>query len=240
MTTFSAHIAGAGYGRLKIIQELTVNVASGKLLVVLGPNGAGKTTSLLAMMGTVTTSARQISLAGKDISGLETWQLTLAGVAFVPDGARCFGTLSVEDNLRGARYAVAGRFDNEEFHRRCAEVYGIFPILEKKARQLAGSLSGGQRQMLAVGRALMTDPKVILLDEPSAGLAPKLIDEMFEDLQRIMQARQTAIVMAEQNVAAAKKIADFCVVLEEGRAVLEGPMAEIVGNEKLRTAYIGL
>lgn len=240
MSAFAAKFTGAGYGRLVIVPELEISVPSGKVVVILGSNGAGKTTSLKAIASTVKTQTRSVSIDGEDISKLPTWQLVSRGIAFVPDGARCFPNLTVAANLLGAFQVGNPNADAALLKQRHARVHDLFPILKERANQLAGSLSGGQRQMLGVARALMIEPKVIILDEPSAGLAPRLVDEMFTDLERIKQSGDTTILMAEQNVAYAQQIADICIVLGEGKVVMSGPASELFQDDRLRTAYLGL
>jgi branched-chain amino acid transport system ATP-binding protein len=237
---FSARIAGAGYGRLIIVPQLEISVPPGQVLVILGANGSGKSTSLKAIAGMVKTVERRISLDGRDLSHLPTWRLVREGIAFGPDGARCFPNQTVEENLLGAFQAVRRAHDAKLYRERRDHVHELFPILVQKAAQLAGSLSGGQRQMLVIGRALMIDPKVVILDEPSAGLAPKLVEEVFADLGRIKHMGGTTMIMAEQNVACAQAIADQCLVLEGGRVVLSGPAQELFRDDRLRTAYLSL
>lgn len=240
MNRFEVTIEKAGHGELVVVPSLSLEVSGGELLVLLGPNGAGKTTSLRALVGTVETAARRLKLDGQDLSALSAWQLARARIAFVPDGARCFANATVEENLRGAFEALAPRDAHAERRRLFELVFELFPILRERLGQLAGSMSGGQRQMLAVARALMIEPRVLVLDEPSAGLAPKLVEELFEALGRIKSTSGCAIVMAEQNFAAAMSVADTCLVLDEGRVALTGTMEEVTRNEKLRIAYLGL
>ncbi|MCW2239221.1 ABC transporter ATP-binding protein [Azospirillum canadense] len=240
MNRVQVRIEKAGYGDLMVVPHLEFAVSGGELLVLLGPNGAGKTTSLRALVGTVDVSRRTLRLDDRDLSRLSTWQLAHAGVAFVPDGARCFANATVEENLRGAFEALRPRGAQGERRRLLDTVFNLFPILHQRQGQLAGSMSGGQRQMLAIARALMIEPKLLILDEPSAGLAPKLVEELFEALGRIKDSAGCAILMAEQNFAAAMGIADSCLVLDEGHVALAGPAAEIRHNERLRVAYLGL
>jgi len=239
MTRFAASLANAGYGRLKVLGAMNIAAESGQMLVVLGSNGAGKTTALKAVMGTVASEGRRLTLDGADLGALPSWRLPLRGVVLVPDGARCFQNLSILDNLRGARLALTGA-DRKPVEELLEQVFGFFPFLRQRSASIAGTLSGGQRQMLAIGRALMGEPRALLLDEPSAGLAPKIVEELFESLAEIKRRQGCAIVMAEQNVGYATQVADHCVVLEEGRVALAGPMAEVVQHERLRTAYLGL
>jgi branched-chain amino acid transport system ATP-binding protein len=240
MNRFQARIERAGYGDLVVLPHLEFEVSGGELLVLLGPNGAGKTTSLRALVGSADVAQRTIRLDDRDLSGLSAWELARAGLAFVPDGARCFSNATVEENLRGAFEALRPRGAHAERQRLFELVFDLFPVLHERLGQLAGSMSGGQRQMLAIGRALMIEPRVLVLDEPSAGLAPKLVEELFEALGRIKATSGCAIVMAEQNFAAAMSIADTCLVLDEGHVVLTGPIEEVRHNERLRVAYLGM
>jgi branched-chain amino acid transport system ATP-binding protein len=240
MSGFVAAITGAKYGRLVIVPRLEISVSKGQVLVILGANGAGKSTSLKAIVGAVSTDRRLITLDGRDLSDLPTWRLVREGIAFAPDGAKCFPNQTVDENLLGAFQAVRRAHDSTLFRQRRERVHDLFPILATKANQLAGSMSGGQRQMLVIARALMIDPKVIVLDEPSAGLAPKLVEEVFVDLDRIKRSGETIMIMAEQNVRSAQSIADQCVVLESGQVVLSGPAEEMFRDERLRTAYLTL
>jgi branched-chain amino acid transport system ATP-binding protein len=239
MSRFAASLSGAFYGRLQVLENISVAAESGQMLVVLGANGAGKTTTLKAIMGVVASAGRRVALDERELTSLASWRLPTAGVVLVPDGARCFASLSILDNLRGARVALSGAG-----RRGMAElldgVFSIFPVLGERAGSLAGVLSGGQRQMLAVGRALMAEPRALLLDEPSAGLAPRAVEELFVALADIKRRQGCAIVMAEQNVGYATAVADHCIVLEEGHVALTGPMADIIHHERLRSAYLGL
>jgi branched-chain amino acid transport system ATP-binding protein len=237
---FEVTIENAGYGELTVVPSLSLDASGGELLVLLGPNGAGKTTSLRALIGTVETRRRSLRLDNDDLSARSPWQLARSRIAFVPDGARCFGNVSVRENLQGAAEAASPGATAADLRRLIDSVFDLFPILHERERQLAGSMSGGQRQMLAVGRALMIEPRVLVLDEPSAGLAPKLVEELFEAFGRIKKASSCAIVMAEQNFAAAMSVADRCVVLNEGHVALTGTVQEVATNEKLRVAYLGL
>ena len=239
MNRFEVTIAQAGYGELVVVPELSFEVSGGELMVLLGPNGAGKTTALRALAGTTDTARRSLRLDGQDLSGLSAWQLARARIAIVPDGARCFANATVEENLRGAFEALRPRGALVERRRLYDLAFELFPILRERVTQFAGSMSGGQRQMLAIARALMIEPRVLVLDEPSAGLAPKLVEELFEALGQIKASTGCAIVMAEQNFAAAMSIADTCLVLDEGHVALRGTMQEVASNEKLRIAYLG-
>lgn len=240
MNRFEVVLENAGYGALVVVPKLSLCVSGGELMVLLGSNGAGKTTSLRAVVGTVKTGTRSVKLDGEELSRLNAWQLARRAIAFVPDGARCFANASVLDNLTGALEALEPNATPAERKRRFDMVFELFPILRERREQLAGSMSGGQRQMLAISRGLMIEPRVLVLDEPSAGLAPKLVEEVFEALGRIKAASGCAILMAEQNVAAAMSIADCCLILSEGHVMLEGNIDDVRNDERLRVAYLGL
>ncbi|WP_460451155.1 ABC transporter ATP-binding protein [Alsobacter sp. SYSU BS001988] len=240
MNRFEVSLERAGYGELTVLPKLSFEASGGELLVLLGPNGAGKTTALRAVVGTVDVARRSVRLDGADLSGLPAWGLARAGVAYVPDGARCFSNATVEENLRGAFEATDRPSRPGQRSRLFDLAFELFPVLRERLGQLAGSMSGGQRQMLAIARALMMEPRVLVLDEPSAGLSPKLVEELFEALGRIKATSGCAVVMAEQNFAAAVSVADNCLVLDEGRVALSGAVEEVRSNEKLRIAYLGL
>jgi branched-chain amino acid transport system ATP-binding protein len=240
MSRFTASLERAGYGRLMVVGQIHLAVDAGRMLVILGSNGAGKTTTLRALMGQVQTAGRNITLNGEDLTALPTYLLAQRGVALVPDGARCFPSLSVLDNLRGAREAARVVREIPDEDELLEVAFSYFPFLRQRCASIAGTLSGGQRQMLAVARALMMRPETLLLDEPSAGLAPKVVEELFEALAEIKSRSGCPIIMAEQNVGYAGHIADDCIVLEEGQAVISGPAQDVMRHEKLRSAYLGL
>jgi branched-chain amino acid transport system ATP-binding protein len=240
MSRFEVSIEDAGYGALVVVPRLSLAVSGSEMIVLLGSNGAGKTTSLRAVVGTVKTANRAVKLDGEDLSRLNAWQLARRRIAFVPDGARCFANASVIDNLTGALEALEPNASAPDRKKRFDAVFGLFPVLYERREQLAGSMSGGQRQMLAISRGLMIEPRVLILDEPSAGLAPKLVEEVFEALGRIKGTSGCAILMAEQNVAAAMSIADRCLILSEGQVMLEGKIDDVRNDERLRVAYLGL
>lgn len=240
MNTFEVSIGGSKYGNLTVLEQVKVSLAPGGMVVLLGSNGAGKTTTLRSIMGTVITAQRQVLFNGDDLTRLPTWKLASRGVLMVPDGARCFPNVSVYDNLRGAYSATHRKFDEPKCRHLLDEVVGFFPILGDRLRQISGTMSGGQRQMLAVGRALMAEPKVLLLDEPSAGLAPIIVEELYDTLGKIKQDRNCAMMLAEQNASYATQFGGECIVLSEGKVALSGPMQEVLADQKLRTAYLGL
>jgi branched-chain amino acid transport system ATP-binding protein len=240
MNQFEAHVKEAGYGLLTIIEDFAVRVNGGEVLAILGSNGAGKSTALRSIMGTIRSRDRHLLLEGRDLSRLPPWALPHQGIVFVPDGARCFPNLTVLENLQGAFQTTRTKASAEELAQTLADVYRLFPVLKDRSAQMAGTLSGGERQMLSIGRALMTAPRVMILDEPSAGLSPKMVEVLFDSLARIKQEQSCAMIVAEQNVRVALRIADQCAVLEHGQVVLSGPMQEVARDERLRTAYLGV
>ena len=240
MNRFEVAISGAGYGALVVVPQLSLSVVGGEVMVLLGSNGAGKTTSLRSVVGTVRTRSRSVRLDGEELSSLNAWQLARRSIAFVPDGARCFANVSVIDNLTGALEAIRPAATTAERKRLFDSVFELFPILHERREQLAGSMSGGQRQMLAISRALMIEPRVMILDEPSAGLSPKLVEDVFEALGRVKAASNCAILMAEQNVAAAIAVADRCIILNEGHVMLEGGVEQALAFSGGRSRPDGL
>lgn len=225
----------AGYERdLPIVRGVDLAVEAGELLVVLGPNGAGKSTLVKAIAGLVPIHSGCVTMAGADVTAVPTHEKVRHGLAFVPQTENIFATLSIHENLQLAAQMLpkAGR------SRRIAELYAMFPDLAVRPSRRAGALSGGQRQMLAVARALVVEPSVLILDEPSAGLSPKIVAEVFERLKAINAAGVT-IVLVEQNVKAALAIADRAVVLVEGRLRHEGPAAGLADDPLLAELYLG-
>lgn len=221
----------AGYGKLGILHEVSLAVGEGEIVAVVGANGAGKTTLLRAINGIVPVTAGTVELAGKRLSGRATERMAAMGLAHVPENRLCFPGLTVRDNLVLGAWSKRGKGD-------MARVLELFPRLEPRLGQLAGTLSGGEQQMVAIGRGLMASPSAILLDEPSIGLAPKVVAEIMRVLERLRD-EGLAVLLVEQNVRAAFGIADRGVVLQRGRVVLEGTPAELVEREEVRAAYLG-
>jgi branched-chain amino acid transport system ATP-binding protein len=224
------------YGDAPAVWDASLDVDAGELVAVLGPNGAGKTTLIAAIAGLLAWRSGTLTLDGVDLAGVASHQRCRHGIALVPEGRRLFARMSVEENLEIGCY----RSDARPARRAGLErVYGLFPILRDRRRQLAGSLSGGQQQMVAIGRALMARPRLLLLDEPSLGLAPALVDHMFDIIHRI-HAEGVAVLLVEQNVARAMELADRAYVLEEGRIVATGTPAQLLGETRIQEAYLGL
>jgi branched-chain amino acid transport system ATP-binding protein len=226
----------AGYGRAEVLTGLNLRLRQGEVVTVIGPNGAGKSTTLNALMG-VLPSKGQVWFDGEDIAGLGLEERVMKGLALVPEKRELFTTMTVEDNLvlGGFRPMRLGQRDwREELER----VYALFPRMKERRTQLAGTLSGGERQMLAVGRALMARPKLLMLDEPSLGLAPLIVKEVFRIVARLREAG-VSILLIEQNARAALEVADYGYVLETGEIALEGPAAELARDPRVVETYLG-
>jgi branched-chain amino acid transport system ATP-binding protein len=222
------------YGRIPALKGVSLEVRAGELVALVGGNGAGKTTLLRVLSGVQPASGR-IAFDGAEIAGIAPERRVALGIIQVPEGRQVFGPLSVEDNLR----LGAWRRGRANARRTLERVYALFPILAERRAQAAGTLSGGQQQMLAIGRALMAEPRLLLLDEPSMGLAPKLVAEILACVVRLRDA-DTALLLVEQNARAALAIADRGYVMETGRIVLAGTGAELLADPAVRTAYLGL
>ncbi|WP_421682503.1 ABC transporter ATP-binding protein [Stutzerimonas urumqiensis] len=224
------------YGSFKALKGVSMQVGAGELVVLLGANGAGKTTLFNTISGLLKPTAGRITLEGQRIDGLKPSRLVGAGVVQCAEGRKLFPQMSVQENLSLGAYLH--RRDREGNRRNLREVYALFPILEQKKDEPAGSLSGGQQQMVAIGRALMSRPRLLMLDEPSLGLAPLVVNQMFEVITRINRSG-TSVLLAEQNAFAALKIAHRAYVIEGGSLVMEGDQQAMLGNEAVRKAYIG-
>ena len=225
----------AGYGAVRVLHGVGLSVGRGEICAILGPNGAGKTTLLRALCGMVRTRG-SVRLDGATLSGRSPDAVARLGVAHVPEGRGTFMPLTVEENLRLGAFTRRDRAGVQEDLER---VYGYFPVLKKRLKQAAGSLSGGEQQMVAIGRALMLRPRLLLLDEPSLGLAPLVTRELFGIVHSINQEERTTVVVVEQNAHLALDIAQQAHVLETGRIVLSGSAAEIRANEQVAQSYLG-
>lgn len=222
-----------GYTEVPVLTGCTIGVARGQVVVVVGPNGAGKSTALKALLGLVPLTSGRVRLAGEDLTGLNTQTRIARGLGFVPQTDNIFPALSVEENLEIGAYLEPDQVD-----RRLAQVFELFPVLRTKRRQPAGQLSGGQRQQTAIGRALMGAPRVLLLDEPTAGVAPKVMHELFERIKELCRTG-IGVLMVEQNARQALQMADYGVVLVLGRNRFTGTGAELLGNREVRAAFFG-
>jgi branched-chain amino acid transport system ATP-binding protein len=236
MTTLRVRHLEVRYGDLVGVADVSLEVAAGSVVALLGSNGAGKTTTLNAIAGLVRASGGSIEWAGSPITGLPAFAIVPKGLALSPEGWRLFVGQTVEQNLRLGATALA---DKRGITRVIERVYAIFPRLAERRRQRAGTLSGGERQMLALGRALMSDPKLLMLDEPSLGLAPAIVDTLYDTLRRL-HADGLTLLLAEQSVPLALELADHAYVLQTGRTVLDGPADALAKDPQVQRIYLGV
>ena len=223
------------YGVIQALKGISFEVNEGEVIALIGANGAGKTTILHTVTGLINQKAGKIEFEGKDISHTPAYKIVAEGMAHVPEGRRVFAELSVYDNLMMGAYT---RKDKKEIAETLAMVYKRFPRLEERKKQMAGTLSGGELQMLAMGRALMSKPKIILMDEPSMGLSPIFVNEIF-DIIKAVSASGTTVLLVEQNAKKALSIADRAYVLETGNIILEGDAKVLMNDERVKKAYLG-
>ena len=229
----------AGYGKIEVLQGISINVPRGKVVTLIGSNGAGKTTTMRAVSGMIAPTAGEITLNGKRIDGLESFDIARLGLAHSPEGRRVFATMTVADNLKlGAFPRYTGARPKGDVAADLERAMELFPRLKERRLQLAGTLSGGEQQMLAMARATMLNPEVVLLDEPSMGLAPILVEEVFRIIARLKQQGVT-MLLVEQFAAAALSVADYAYVLENGRISLHGPAAQLRDDPAVQAAYLG-
>jgi branched-chain amino acid transport system ATP-binding protein len=226
----------AGYGQFTALWELNLRVAAGETVAIVGPNGAGKTTVMRVISGLVPPRSGEVSFDGASLVGTPAHEIVARGIAHVPEGRRIFPALTVAENLRMGAFLPPAR---RAFPQSLERVYGLFPVLAERHHQRAGSLSGGEQQMLAIGRALMSRPRLILLDEPSMGLAPVIVLRLFDLIRRVRQEGYT-ILIVEQNVRQVLRLADRAYLLEAGRLKMEGRSDELSEQDFVRKAYVGL
>lgn len=224
----------AGYGNITAIKSIDLDVPEGAIVSLIGANGAGKSTTMKTIMGILKPSEGSITFEGKEITGMKTHNIVKSGISLVPEGRQILSDMSVYENLEMGAY---GRSD-KEVEDDIKKVFKRFPILDERSYQMGGTLSGGQQQMLAIGRALMARPKILLLDEPSMGLAPLVVADIFKVIQEISK-EGTTVLLVEQNVRQALKIADYAYVLETGKIVLHGKAADIASDPRVMEAYLG-
>ncbi len=229
----------AAYGKVEVLHGISLEVPKGKLVTLIGSNGAGKTTTMRAISGMIKPKAGSITLGGKDITGLDSHRIARAGLAHSPEGRRVFATMSVTDNLLlGAFPRYTRARPRGDIQRDLEKAMELFPRLKERRAQLAGTLSGGEQQMLAMARAVMLNPDVVLLDEPSMGLAPILVEEVFRIITRL-KSEGVTMLLVEQFAAAALNVADYGYVLENGRISVHGPAESLKSDPKVVAAYLG-
>ena len=224
------------YGGIKALKGININVEEGKIITLIGSNGAGKSTTLRSVVGLIKPVSGTILYNGRDITGQKTLNAVKNGVVLVPEGRKIFANLTVYENLVLGSYS---RKDNKEIAGDMEKVFNLFPILKERLKQKAGTFSGGEQQMLAVGRALMSKPKLLMMDEPSLGLAPLIVKNIFDIIKNINRLGVT-ILLIEQNAKAALEIADYGYVMETGKIVLEGAGSDLLNNDDVKKAYLGI
>ena len=223
------------FGVIQAIKNISFDVDAGEVVALIGANGAGKTTTLHTVTGLLPAASGTITLDGKDLSKVPAHKIVSMGMAHVPEGRRVFASLSVYDNLKMGAYT---RKDKNEIEESLEMVFNAFPRLQERRNQVAGTLSGGEQQMLAMGRALMSKPRIILMDEPSMGLSPLYVTEIFEIIKKI-KSEGTTVLLVEQNANMALQVADRAYVLETGRIIMDGKASDLMNDERVRKAYLG-
>ena len=228
------------YGQVHALKSISLHLTAGEIVTLIGANGAGKTTILNSISGVTPVRGGEIAFHDAPVQTLSPERIVSLGISQVPEGRQVFKPLSVEDNLElGAYLRYRNREGRYAIHGDMRRVFDLFPRLEERPRQLAGTMSGGEQQMLAIGRALMARPKLLLLDEPSMGLAPLVVQEIFAVIQQLRKEKGTTILLVEQNAKAALKMADRGYVLETGKVILEGSASELLENKEVQRAYLG-
>jgi len=228
------------YGKVHALKNVSLHLSEGEIVTLIGANGAGKTTILNTISAVTPAASGELLFDREPIGSLEPDRIVKLGISQVPEGRQVFKPLSVEDNLElGAYLRYRGRESKSAIHHDRDQVYVLFPRLKERRKQLAGTMSGGEQQMLAIGRALMAKPKMLLLDEPSMGLAPLVVQEIFKVLEMLRKEHGTTILLVEQNAKAALRLADRGYVLETGKVILEGPADELMENAEVKRAYLG-
>lgn len=225
------------YGGIHALHGISLQVPDGKIVTLLGSNGAGKSSTLRTIAGIVKPSEGSITLDGKNLLGLKSFEVLRRGIALVPEGRRVFVNLTVRENLILGAYT---RNDKTEINQTMEEIFSLFPRLQERISQPAGTLSGGEQQMLALGRALMSQPKLLMIDEPSLGLAPVLSQGVLKKLKEVNQMKGQTILLIEQNARAAMSIADYAYILETGKIVLEGDAESLARDDQVRKSYLGV
>ena len=226
----------SGYSKMPAIHGVSFKVEEGQVVAILGSNGAGKTTTLKTVTGVLPEMSGTITYKGESLIGVPSHKMVQKGISMVPEGRHLFPKMSIYDNLMMGAYSVK---DKSKIAEKLDTIYGIFPILAERKNQLAGTMSGGEQQMVAIGRALMCDPQLLILDEPSLGIMPKLVDEIFEFVKKINKMGVT-IVIIEQNAEKTLALADYAYVISEGETVIEGTAEELMKNDQVQRVYLGM
>ena len=227
----------SGYGKITIIKGIDLHVESGSITAIIGSNGAGKSTIMKTVTGMVENSGGKILFKGKDISPVPAYERVKLGISLVPEGREIFGRLTVERNLAMGAYTVESE---ESFRKNRDFAYRLFPRLRERKKQLARSLSGGEMQMLSIGRALMSNPSLLLLDEPSLGIAPVVVKQIFTVIRELNEEGMVTVLIVEQNVKEALALADYTYVLKNGEIELEGPSKELAGSDMIKKSFLGM
>jgi branched-chain amino acid transport system ATP-binding protein len=228
----------SGYGKLRILKGISLHVSPGEIVIIIGANGAGKTTLLKTVSGILKARAGTVHFEDRSIGSAGMEEIVGKGCVLVPEGRQLFSTLSIKDNLTLGAYLIARAGKRREVRQRLEEIYELFPVLYERQDQLAGTLSGGEQQMVAIGRALMTGPRLIMMDEPSMGLAPLIVEKIFATIAALPKLGKT-VLLVEQNARASLDIADRGYVLETGQIVLSGTSQELLDNHDVQRAYLG-
>ncbi len=227
----------AGYGRVNVLRDVSINIAMGEIVLLVGANGAGKSTLLRVVSGIIKPVAGMVEFDGKDLTSREPSYIVKAGLSHVPEGRQIFGSMTVRQNLQLGGYPR--NWKKSESETLLDSIFELFPILKTRISQKASTLSGGEQQMLAIGRALMSQPKLLLLDEPSMGLAPLMVDAILRAITELRQAGMS-ILLVEQNVMGSLEISDRAYIIETGRIFAEGTSGELLGNDTIRKSYLGI
>ena len=228
----------SGYGKLRVLKGISLHVSPGEIVIIIGANGAGKTTLLKTVSGVLRARAGTVHFRDRSIGSAGMEEIVAGGCVLVPEGRQLFNTLSIKDNLTLGAYLVARTGKRREVKQRLDEIYELFPLLYERQEQLAGTLSGGEQQMVAIGRALMSGPRLIMMDEPSMGLAPLIVEKIFSTIAALPKLGKT-VLLVEQNARASLDIADRGYVLETGQIVLSGTSQELLDNHDVQRAYLG-
>lgn len=227
----------AFYGKVQALYDVSLEVGDNEIISLIGANGAGKSTLMKTVMGLLRPARGEVLFDGEDLTKIRNTRIVSRGIVYVPEGRGVFPEMTVRDNLEMGAYCR--KYSQKEMNRKIEEMYDIFPRLKERQKQLAGSLSGGEQQMLAISRGLMSDPRLIMFDEPSLGLAPVIVEDMFRVITRINQEKKIPVLLVEQNAYMALSISDRCYIMQNGAIKLSGDSTELMGNEEVNKSYLG-